>query len=219
MTVGTSAPSLAVAVNEYTAVGTDFDQRLQWLGDFAQRELVDEAACRRAASELNAFIALCFAGSGSLEIVRLTAPSDAPEIQRVVRDVLRGLAPGLPVWLDEKPIEIGAIGNALLWRQDRGVMVMTRLAGAGSVIAAVVDLLIAIGPRLRRCEGCSRLFALSRPHQKFCSTQCGLKHRVAKWRAAHPEKLADQRHQQYERRVKAKLPRARVARRRRRMKA
>jgi hypothetical protein len=213
-------------VEELAAVGLDADIRLLWLGDFARRELLDASERERAAAELTSFVVLQFVGTKGggfveLDVDRYPNATDVPALQAVVSSLLAGLVPGSSAWFEPpafpQPI---AIGNGLIWREGRGVMLATRQYGHGwdglvaIIVASVVDLLLAIGPRLRRCRGCQRLFALARPHQRFCDTTCANASRVAAWRKRNPKRASEQRHQQYVRKVKARQPRAKVTRRR-----
>jgi hypothetical protein len=72
---------------------------------------------------------VAFAGGGAIQvdIRRLPGPDDGQPAQVAVRDVLRGLEPGGSVWLHEPLFDESiSVGNGLIWREGRGVMLATR---------------------------------------------------------------------------------------------
>jgi hypothetical protein len=152
-----------------------------------------------------------------MDIHAIAGPDEVQAAQLAVRDVLRGLEPGMSVWLNEPPFDRSiSVGNGLFWRQGRGVVLGTRGSGVSLVLAAVVDVLMTVGPRLARCvtPSCRRLFAIQRKGQKRCIRKCGATERVREWRKKNPERTSDNKHQQYARKVQRRLgARVRPARR------
>jgi hypothetical protein len=128
-----------------------------------------------------------------------------PELQQAVRELLTTITPERPCWL-ARPI-----GEGVLWRPDSGLVFVTRTAGVPRVLAIVVSILLAIGPRLRRCLQCRRLFGYRRPQQQCCSTKCSNLRRQRKHRQQHPES-SEARHARHARTVKRRLPHAKVRR-------
>jgi hypothetical protein len=188
---------------------------LAWLGDFLNRDVAADSSQTAGAEELRAFLMQHYqAWGGGVNFVidagldQPIDPADVPAIQAAIRDALDRFASEGHVWFPHP------IGDGLLWRRGRGVSLVTRAAGLAQVLAAVVDLLMTVGPRLQRCESCRRLFVMTRPHQRFCTTQCGTRQRVADWRDKNRDRLAESKHRQYARKVKEKLPHVRVTRRR-----
>ena len=167
------------------AAGATPDERLLRLGELLQRDLADAAARVRAADQLNGLLIHHYQAWGSsVNAIRkhglqhLITEDEAPTIQTELREVLGRLMPGDPVFVDVP------ISDGVVWDRDRGVRLVTRTAGLPQVLAAVVDLLISIGPRLRRCKtpDCQKLFATKRPAQIHCTTKCA--RRVARARMA-----------------------------------
>jgi hypothetical protein len=203
-------------INALLTVGRSVDEKLQWLNDFANRDLSTAEALDLATGELHTLTILRFVDSGGLgiDITGRMQPSDTPLVQSAVRTILEGLRPGSSLWFDEPPFEPSfTVGNGLIWSKQRGVTVSTRGSGFRAAMSAVVEVLVSAGSKLRRCEGCQQLYIVSRPHQRFCTTRCGGAIRLAKWRKENRDRLLEARHQQYARKVKAKLPGARVRRR------
>jgi hypothetical protein len=195
------------ALDGIASIGTDADQRLLWLGDFVSRDLGDREAKERAAREL-ALVPFAGGGAVQLDIRTLPGPEDAQAVQAAVRDVLRGLAAGGSVWLHEPPFDPSiSVGNGLIWREGRGVVLATRGSGVSLVLAAVVDVLMAVGPRLARCvtPSCRRLFAIRRKGQTHCVKTCGSGDRVREWRKKNPGRESEKKHRQYTRRVQRRL--------------
>jgi hypothetical protein len=197
------------------AVGSNPDARLLWLGEFVTRDLSDEHKHTAAAGELDAFLTHHFRSWGSDfrfagSIYHGIEPAEVPAIQAALRDVLNQLGSEDYVWFSQP------IGDGLRWRVGRGVALVTRAGGLPQVLAAVADLLMAVGPRLGRCKtpSCRSLFASKRPGQVHCTTKCGGTFRVNEWRKKNRERVAESRHGPYARKVKAKLPGVRVSRRR-----
>jgi hypothetical protein len=217
----TFSHAVMVAMRQFSqrleTVGSTPDEQLAWLARFVRRDDLDREDNRgAAAAELHAFLLRHYKAWGASvnvivdhELEQPIAPHDVPTIQEAVRNVLDQLAPDARVAFPQ------AIGDGVVWRAEHGIVLVTRAPGVPKVLAAVVDLLLAVGPRLHRCEraACRRLFARTRPHQRYCSTTCGGIERVAKWRRGHPDQLATHRHQHYARTVRARLPGARPRRR------
>jgi hypothetical protein len=212
------------AVGVVARVGVEPEQRLSWLGEFIDRDLADVDSQRQAATELTTWLYLEFtqplrSGGGHksrLEVqpTKQVDVTEVLELQRLLRDVLGGLTPDRSLALDRAPISVGAIGTSLFWNRDRGIVLETRSAGAAQVVGAAASLLMAIGPQLRRCttESCQKLFAANRPFQQRCTKACGTTARVKAWRAKHSDRHKETRHQQYVKRVTARLPGVRVGR-------
>lgn len=196
---------LAVALDDIASVGRDAETRLLWLGDFVTRDLSDDDARERAWKELHTFVVLAFIRSPMLFDIQHYAKADEVlAVQAAVRDLLRGLAPGSTVWWTEPPFEQPiTVGNGLIWREGRGVGLATRASGVSLVVAAVVDVLLTVGPRLARCvtPSCRRLFAVRRKGQTHCLPTCGAKERVEAWRRKNRDRLSETRHRQYARKV------------------
>jgi hypothetical protein len=196
------------------AVGSKPDERVLWLGEFVRRSLTEDRDRTSAAGELNAFLMhhypswgadFNFAGS----IQHVIGPGDVAAIQEALREAMGRLGSEESAWFPQ------SVGDGLRWQPGRGVSLITRTGGLPQVLAAVADLLITVGPRLARCKtpSCHRLFATKRPGQVHCTTKCGGMYRVNKWRQENSERVAESRHEQYARKVRAKLPGVRVSRR------
>lgn len=198
--------NLAAALDDIASVGGDADKRLLWLGDFVKRDLSKARACDRAAKELTNFVMLAFIRSTmEFDIQQFARPNDVPAVQSAVRDLLRGLEPGHTVWWTEPPFEQPiTVGNGLIWRKGSGVGLATRASGVSLVLAAVVDVLLTVGPRLARCvtPSCRRLFALRRKGQTHCVPTCGAQERMEAWREQNRERLSETRHRNYARKVR-----------------
>lgn len=196
------------------AIGGTPRARLLWLGDVLRRDLTGDVARETTADEMNAFLVTYYRAWGgdfttAADIQQLIEADTVPAIQAALRDVLDRLVPDESVWLSQP------IGDGLVWRPRKGVLLVTRAAGLPQVLSAVVDLLNSIGPRLRRCgtPTCRRLFAVNRPGQIRCVPSCGSTLRVQEWRRKNRERLSEAKHRQYARKVAARLPGARVTRR------
>lgn len=208
------AAAFNVALKRMEQIGSTVDAQLAWLHRFSEQDVSDDAVRVELAGEVGAMLMMRYRGwaAGSTnvaaELERTIEPDNVREIQQAIRELLSRLEPGQIVNLSS------ALGDGLVWREDRGIAVVTRSPGAPQVLAAVIDLLIEAGAKLQRCAGCGRLFAMSRPRQRYCSRQCGTRVRVAEWRAKNPERHTENRHQQYVRKVRARFPKARVNRKR-----
>jgi hypothetical protein len=196
----------------------DAERHLLWLGDFIKRDVSSEEARAAAVQQIRSLVfqSMVRHKTARIAVQQFAEVSEVPAIQVSLRNLFEGLEPGSSVWLSETPFELkNALWNGVVWSRERGVMLATRSSGVELVLTAVVDLLMAIGPRLHRCitPSCRRLFASRRKGQVRCVATCGATQRVQKWRAANRERSATSRHEQYARKVKARLPGVRVARR------
>ncbi len=211
--------SLHAALHSFSeklkAVGSSPEERLIWLTAFVKREASDDSTRVSAAKELDVFLShhyKSWAGdfNSAVDLQQFIEPNDVPRIQVEVRALLDGLSPDGNAWFSS------SIADGLLWRRDRGVFLVTRAPGLPQVLASVVNLLMTVGPRLRRCEtpSCRRLFSMKRPGQKRCTTRCGGTDRVREWRQKNRERLSENRHRQYAKKVALRLPGVRVGRRR-----
>ena len=199
-------------------VGHEPAQRLAWLMSFIARPLSDASSRDAAATELNGF--LCYhvqAWAGNvntavqLEALRGDTAVDILTVQTDMRALLQALAPDAGLVRLPQPI-----GDALAWG-SKGVYLVSERSLRSQTSLAIVDLLRTIGPRLRRCEGCSTLFAQGRSHQKYCTERCSDKYRVMRHRHRKRDELLEQKHQRYVKKVRARTyPGARVARRKQR---
>lgn len=206
--------TLATIARRMDAVGSTPEARLVWLGDFIRRDVSSDESRAVLAGELQGLLTWQLPG-GTLNpaadagISVHVEPSAVSLIQQAVRDILNSLQPSMPVWFPQ-PVHDG-----LIWSGNRIVLV-TRAQGVPQVLGAVAEILTAVGSRLRRCETplCERLFAAKRPNQTYCTKKCGGTWRVSEWRSMNRERLADARHEQYKRKVRERLPRAKVVRRR-----
>jgi len=203
--------------NRIRAVGETPGGRLKWLTQFATVPLTDDAERERLETELQWFILLQYSGwaaGDTRTAMRLEASTDwdIPSVQAAVRELLGELEPDRVVWFRIP------IGDGVHWIPGRGVVTVTRAGGVPQVLAAVADLLAAVGNRLRRCETpeCRRLFAFTRSAQRRCHPNCGGAERVRAWRAKNREKLSEERHAKYLRKVRSlKGPKVRITRRKR----
>lgn len=180
------------------AVGSTPERRLWWLGDFAHQELSTFENQEVAAAALNRFLDVD-------PEVRRVKPAEVSGLQAAVRGLLAGLTPESVVRFPEP------IVDGLAWSPGAGVFLRTtRDASLVQItITSVVELLRIVGADLQRCGACQRLFAQTRPQQRFCSTGC----RVTGWRDRNSAQLAERRHGQYARKKKTQLPGVRVTRR------
>lgn len=201
----------------FRTIGTTPAERLVWLEAWSRRDLTNAES---AALELQVFLihhANAWAAGSTGFICELearhqppfVAAADVPAVQRAIRALLQAISPGTCVPLSQ------SVGDALLWHPTHGVRLVTQSFGEPQVFAAVADLLMQIGPRLRRCKtaDCHKLFAANRPGQVRCTKTCGEAERQRAWRAAHRQHYAERQHQQYVKRVRAQRPRVRVTRR------
>lgn len=191
-------------------IGTSPSEQLWWLGDFVTQTLSAEQDLDEAASDVQWFVIMhvrAWAGDTrtAADLERLIAPGDVTSIQRAVRDTLQQLEPGGFVWWPQP------VGDGVRWT-SKGVVSVTKAEGITHILAAVADVLIQVGPRLRRCA-CGRLFSYTRPQQKRCHPNCGGTERVRAWRAKNRERVSEMSHAKYVRKVKAASPNVRVARR------
>ncbi len=205
-------------------IGRTEAEQLTWLTDLIARDL-DDTTHDEVAADLSVFAAVrVHAWAGDVNnaagfdnvpgienvpgIQHPLAAEDVGATQQQLRDLLTTLAPGKTTVLAQP------VGDGVYWGPDRVALVSQRGA-LMQVLAAAVDLLITIGPRLRRCEtaSCRRLFALKRPGQKRCRVTCGATERVRQWRAQHRPEVSERQHAKYQRKVKARQPLAQVKRR------
>jgi hypothetical protein len=200
--------------HQLRAVGSTPGEQLQWLETFVRRDPFDRAI---AAQELNMLLLHHYTAWGAdfnsaADIQAFVTPDDVAGIQGALKTLLDGLKPDAYVWFSHP------IGDGLRWHPDQGVSLVTRSVASAQVFAAVGQLLIGIGPRLRRCKTstCQKLFTANRPGQVRCTKTCGEAERQRAWRHAHREQYAERQHQQYAKRVRAHRPRVRVTRRTRR---
>jgi hypothetical protein len=201
------------------SVGRDPHERLVWIQDFARHDAPNGVQGREnAAGLLNWFVIAQMRGWGAYfsvarGIYKKVQPTDVPMIHEAVRDVLQrfAAADGQHV-LARLPV---AIGDQLVWQPGRAVSLASSSDSLSQVLAALADLLMSVGPRLRRCEtpSCRRLFSLKRQGQKRCRPNCGVDDRVRKWRAENAKRHSKNKKRQYERKIRKQLyPKARVNR-------
>src|SRR5262245_23781798 len=91
-------------VDVVATVGIAPDSRLGWLAEFVRRDVAVAESRQRAAVELTAFLYLEYTQplrSGGVHESRIAIlptyqvePSEVPELQRVIRDLLISLQPG-----------------------------------------------------------------------------------------------------------------------------
>jgi hypothetical protein len=187
------------------------------LGPRPRRDLTASGAATTAAAELQAFILQRWlTGHDAALRDSSIAVEDVLALQGVVRELLERITPDAPTPLGARGV-VAAVGDTLMWRPGRGVFLMHQTPGVGQMLTAVAALLIDVGPALRRCETptCRHLFAANRPSQKRCTPNCGGTARVQAWREKNRARALAIRHQQYAKKVRAQLPGARVARRKR----
>lgn len=192
--------------------GHNPDERLAWLMSFVEADLAATEDPGHWSVELEMFgqtstFWLDKATADLLMHHRGIEPSetDLIDIQADIRRGLRDLRTKR-AWYFDAPRWRG-----LVWEgQDPCPFMSGTLREM--VMAAIADLLITVGPRLRACEapGCERYFAARRPHQRRCSTRCTNRVTAARYRAAHPEKISDDRHEAYQKHVRAGLPKRRT---------
>ena len=167
-------------------VGTDVAARLRWLTDFTTRDLFNRYAThgRRSGTPGVRHDALRLQHDVCVQHSPIRdRRGDAGYSGRRTRILLRGLAPGGSVFFEPPAFpEPIAIGNGLVWREGPGILLATRGSGLSLVLAAVSDLLMAVGPKLRRCDPAAACLSWRGRIQRFCTTQCGLRVRVAQWR-------------------------------------
>lgn len=200
------------------AVGRDPDAQLGWLSRFADLDL--SATDRdRVLRELLMLVTLNHhrtvldarpRGGRIAPGVTYYAPwshDDVIMVQARLREGLRQLSQG-GGWL----IEVPERGRLVTWERPGDVeawTVMNTYHGTNvqTALAAIADLLTAVGPALRFCDGCARWFAASRVNQRHCSPRCTSRLRSARYRAANPETVSEKRHQRYVAERRAKLGR------------
>lgn len=217
----------------YHAIGFSLEDHLDWLMRFAERRF--DKADEYDAWEVQRFMS-CAARAGEPaedrgELLMNTSQAvprnalvldgkyyrlgdacgtkDVSKIQRLVRQALKNLRDTGRCGF------AGPIAQVFVWRSGTpGVAPYMQRSGSAKAqfASAMLDLFSALGERLRLCEGdgCERFFAAKRPHQRFCSTACGNRVHVKKWRREHAKDAYEQRQKRYQRAVSRKTPGAKV---------
>jgi hypothetical protein len=184
---------------------------LVWIQDFARHHAPNDIQGRENAAGLLSWFAISHmrawgASFGvARQIYQKVQPTDVPMIHEAVRDVLQRFvaADGQHV-VARLPV---AIGDQLVWQPGRAVSLVSSSDCLSQVLAALADLLMSVGPRLRLCEtpNCRRLFSLKRQGQKRCRPNCGVDDRVRKWRAENAKRHSKNKRRQYEHKMEKQL--------------
>jgi CGNR zinc finger len=188
------------------AVGSTPTAQIDWLEDFANRDLAAVNAVVTALSELNAF---CldhidgwapglFLGPPGVGIEDDEFPpvllEQVAEIQRCVRAGLNGLK-------DDEYWEFPtAITHGLVWSEGK-ILRITRGSGRDRFLAAVVDLFDQVEGKIRMCTApaCRRFFGFTRLNQTYCTRACGNRVAVQRYRENHPDLMSERRRTRHER--------------------
>jgi hypothetical protein len=197
------------------AVGASPAERLAWLEEFVRRDVSADRGV--AARELYAFVlqyAIQVQHYGILQ--NLDVDEERVEvIQSALKHFLEGVRTPATI-----PQLVATVSATILSRQPihglpLGLSPKFRAPELGNIVQAVGALLLEAGPKLGRCatESCQRLFVGTKVSQKRCRANCGVSDRVRAWRKANSEQVSERRHARYARKVKARLPGAKVSRR------
>lgn len=207
-------------------VGKEPEALFLWLQDFASRRIDTDAELEAAHFEVNAF---CLQRSTQRLGNGLDQPtreihagepfeflairrSDVLEIQRLLREGLNSLRTTAN-W-DFPSIRLG-----LHWNGGKGRPgpVLTTVIGDGKELF-LVEVRLLLGDvrwQVRGCAeaDCDHLFLSHRKAQNYCGRTCQNRAAQKAYRAAHPGELSAARRARYEEKVRAKHPKAKVARR------
>jgi hypothetical protein len=181
--------------------------RLNWLVNFAFRDLSRMGSHRRRAVTMEAYaFALTGAGSMRRSTSATLSTAELVELALKARDALEALTSGrywdLPIreGLRRRVMPLSAQGI-----RRRNPLSMYEGPLPEMVLWAAADLVCAEGWRLARCSygRCERrLFVRARPNQDFCSKRCSLLERTRRHRAEQPShKASEYRHKLYVRQV------------------
>jgi hypothetical protein len=224
LTAQAGSETLSRMVTGLMAVGKKPEEQLQWLMDFAERDVGDEGRRQELAQQVDAFCMRRAGGwRGSLafvderieaEIEAPTSPAAVPDLQRHVKELCAALREQRAYWFP------APIVNGLTWPRREAsedghgepVSLVHRGGGVGKLLGAISHLLVEVGSNLRACErpGCGRLFVARRSFQVYCSPRCANRVHIAKFRKKHSERVRELRHARYKR----SQPKARRQRRR-----
>lgn len=193
------------------------DDRIQWLLEFARRDLSRLPNKERLA--LDAVL------KGIFPDYRATGPGfqGGYSVVPMSANNIRGIQQRLKMGLDS----LLAGGGWRLPGTPDGIA-LERWAGSDGVYAtrqtvlaefpltfwlAVADWLVAAGPRLRACPECHTPFLAIR-RQTYCSPQCSQRVRTRRWYEAHTTEARKKRRQAYQQEIRVKLgPTVKVRRR------
>jgi hypothetical protein len=195
-------------------IGATPQDRLRWLLNFAYIDTLNATRGQLldAALELWAFLRYH-------QVHWEYTPSQPPEdmvshFNARLRDGLSNLDRGKPWTLRVRDAHF-----SILWLPGRRLTLARTFPGPPEdhFTIAVFDLLREHGHKVRSCPrpGCKRLFLPIR-RQISCSRACNQWLRTQRYRKTHAESISDKRHEAYKAKVRARHPRAKVARRPRR---
>lgn len=204
-------------------VGVTPEQRLRWLLDFAQRDLfvLSPGQGLDLHDELWAFsFPHPHQTTAPFPVGRHTGPplqftkEYLSDLQKELLEGMHKLLKGEEWWIQySSPALPPDHLIYVLRRAARG-----RLSGfymgnhRSCFLMLAVDLLKAVGERLRQCVECQKVF-LAVKRQAYCGPKCSQRARTRRYQDTHKETLSERRQRSYERQVKRKLgfsPRGRV---------
>lgn len=176
-------PPLGPALQRVGSTGVD---RFRWLLRFAQRDLgnLPSDQWRQLEDELYVFPL----GSGHVMIERPSERRWSPKRAEILK-LQKTLAEGIRcfAWGSGWRIDVQAAKGPSLRRPiSRWVFRDGRSGYVGDdwpcvFQMAAADLLMTVGPRLRKCEDCETLF-LPAKNQTFCSPRCSRRVRIRRYR-------------------------------------
>lgn len=203
-------------------VGTTAADRVEWLAEFAGRDLADDGALVASAWELLAF---CLArGPAGPRHYPITDDADGERPAFDVLAIHRTLRRCLSALRDrgdfDLPISLERL--SLTYDPRVGCRLGIHQGGSSVFFLVLLELFTAAGARIKFCSraGCGRMFFAVRPHQRHCSRRCKNAVAVARWRKENPTRAADARHERHARKQRDKHerpggPKIKVTRRRR----
>jgi hypothetical protein len=199
--------------------------RPRWLCEFVNRDLTDapEAELERLRWAIQAFTYQRPGTEVAPELLRRppnTRSSGATAFllhdAAAVRGAHRRLQAGLQTLMLDGEWNPDVKGSFGLRRANNGRLVM--FSGGTPEVAfdfATCELLGSLGTSFAMCHAphCGR-FYIARRRQMFCGTPCSQRVRTARFQSSHPDRRAEQKHEAYARKRRAKLGKAVAVRRR-----
>jgi hypothetical protein len=228
LTAGLEAEQMHGLHAALARVGKNPDELFSWLQDIAVRKIVTDSDLSAACFQMNAFHlvhAAERAKSGLDQPERPIQPgerfellpirrTDVLDVQRYVRECFASLRTRAH-WDLPMPVHLGVHWNKPA-KGGNGMVLSTVLGdGKAAFLVELRALLTDVRHQLRQCSapGCDRLFLARRGTMNYCGRTCQNRAAQIRFRKGRQKELSERRHKRYERRVRERHPRAKVARR------